>query len=127
MKITIATCQFPASSDDYRYPELYREYKRRGVQLMFHSYHAGGIDSRRFAEMQNAVGRENGAFNSRTTIPGITMPAAMYVAAANNYMWTSCPNSSRKESCWPAFFVRPDGIYYRAVKVQYGRSPVIDR
>jgi Carbon-nitrogen hydrolase len=28
---------------EYRYPELYREYKRRGVQLMFHSFHAGNI------------------------------------------------------------------------------------
>ena len=31
---------------DYRYPELYREYKRRGVRLMFHSYHAGNIPPR---------------------------------------------------------------------------------
>ena len=25
---------------DYRFPELYREYARRGVQLVFHSFHA---------------------------------------------------------------------------------------
>ena len=29
---------------DYRYPELYRAYKRRGVQLMFHSYHAAHMN-----------------------------------------------------------------------------------
>ena len=29
---------------DYRYPELYREYKRQGVQLMFHSFHAFRFD-----------------------------------------------------------------------------------
>ncbi len=24
--------------------------------------------------------------------------------------WISCPNSSARESCWPSFFVRPDGV-----------------
>ncbi|MBN6040102.1 carbon-nitrogen hydrolase family protein [Amycolatopsis sp. 195334CR] len=28
---------------EYRFPELYREYRRDGVQLVFHSYHAGNI------------------------------------------------------------------------------------
>ncbi|HEY2550637.1 MAG TPA: hypothetical protein VGI64_08670 [Streptosporangiaceae bacterium] len=44
------------------------------------------------------------------TYPGITMPAAMTAAAACNHLWISCPNTSRPESCWPAFFVRADGI-----------------
>ncbi len=34
----------------------------------------------------------------------------MKAAAANNYMWISCPNSSARQSCWPSFFLRPDGI-----------------
>src|SRR5271157_2772195 len=38
------------------------------------------------------------------------MPAAMTTAAACNHVWTSCPNSSAPQSCWPAFFVRADGI-----------------
>jgi len=25
-------------------------------------------------------------------------------------MWISCPNSSAPQSCWPSFFVRPDGV-----------------
>jgi deaminated glutathione amidase len=25
-------------------------------------------------------------------------------------MWISCPNSSARESLWPSFFVRPDGV-----------------
>jgi hypothetical protein len=25
-------------------------------------------------------------------------------------MWISCANSSAPESCWPTFFVRPDGV-----------------
>jgi predicted amidohydrolase len=95
---------------DYRYPELYREYKRRGVQLMFHSYHAGHITPTRFKEMQDYVGTGFHTINPGTTLPSITMPATMHAAAANNYMWISCPNSSARESCWPSFFVRPDGV-----------------
>jgi hypothetical protein len=38
------------------------------------------------------------------------MPAAMTTAAACNHVWISCPNSSAPESCWPAFFVRADGV-----------------
>jgi deaminated glutathione amidase len=33
---------------EYRYPELYREYKRKGVDLMFHSYHAANIGQKRY-------------------------------------------------------------------------------
>jgi len=95
---------------EYRYPELYREYKRRGVQLMFHSFHAGNMPPKRWKEMREYVGLNRGPINPGTTIPGITMPAAMHSAAANNYMWISCSNSSARESCWPAFFVRPDGV-----------------
>ena len=94
---------------DYRYPEVYREYKRKGVQLMFHSYHAGGVSPGRYKEIQNYVGKF-AKMSEGSTIPAITMPATMRSYAANNYFWISCPNSSRKESCWPAFFVRPDGV-----------------
>ena len=94
---------------DYRYPELYREYKRQGVQVMFHSYHAGGIATKKYKEIQKDI-IEFAAFNEGSTFPAITMPATMRSYAANNYVWISCPNSSAKESCWPAFFVRPDGV-----------------
>lgn len=36
---------------DYRYPELYRQYKRRGVEVMFHFYHAGNISPERWQAM----------------------------------------------------------------------------
>jgi predicted amidohydrolase len=85
---------------DYRYPELYREYKRKGVQLMFHSYHAGGIPSSRFAAMREEVSKDFWRLNPGSTIPGITMPATMIFEAANNHMWISCPTSSARESCW---------------------------
>jgi len=95
---------------DCRYPEPYREYKRRGVQLMFHSYHAGHITPKRFKAMRAYVGVDCQRLNPHSTIPGITMPATMIAAAASNYMWISCPNSSARESCWPGFFVHPDGV-----------------
>jgi len=95
---------------DYRYPELYREYKRRGVQLVFHSYHAGHVAPERLRAMREGVGARRHRINNGSTLPEITMRAAMHAAAANNYMWISCSNSSARESCWPAFFVRPDGV-----------------
>jgi len=80
---------------DFRYPELYREYKRRGVQLMFHAYH-------------NV--RRNPAKQRKLNIHGIVVPAGMQVDAANNYMWISATNSSRRASSWASFFVQPNGI-----------------
>jgi predicted amidohydrolase len=95
---------------DYRYPELYRDYKRRGVELLFHSYHAAKIDPETYAMMQEQVGRENHALNHGSTYPEITMPATMQAAAASSHLWISCANSSARQSCWPAFFVRADGV-----------------
>ncbi len=95
---------------DYRYPELYREYKKQGVQLMFHSYHAANIPPKRLETMRKQVGSEFHGLNNGTTLPEITMPASMQAAAASSHVWISCSNSSARESCWPAFFVRPDGV-----------------
>jgi len=95
---------------DYRYPELYREYKRKGVRLMFHSYHTGNIDPKRLQSMRSQVGAQFRKLNRGTTLPEITMPATMQGAAASSQMWISCANSSARESCWPAFFVRADGV-----------------
>ena len=80
---------------DFRYDELYREYKKRGVEFMFHSYH-------------NA--RMSAAKLRRYNIWGIIVPPTMQTYAANNYMWISSNNSSTPVSAWPSFFVRPDGI-----------------
>lgn len=60
--------------------------------------------------MRDTVGDSLHPLNPGTTLPGITMPATMHAAAVNNYMWISCPNSSARESCFPSFFVRPDGV-----------------
>jgi len=95
---------------DYRFPELYREYKRSGVQLMFHSFHAANVAPEVFHAMDTNFGTELLRLNGAGTYPGITMPPSMTAAAAANHMWISCPNSSAPESCWGSFFVRADGV-----------------
>lgn len=81
---------------DFRYPELYREYKRLGARLMFHSYHNGHSTKAKLRRSGN--------------IWGVIVPPTMQAHAANNYLWISANNTSRRESCWPSFFVRPDGV-----------------
>ena len=97
---------------DFRFPELYREYVKLGVQLVFHSFHAGNVPASLVAEVGDAIGTRFAAVNPAATFtyPGITMPAAMTTAAACNHVWISCPNTSARESMWPAFCVRADGI-----------------
>lgn len=95
---------------DYRFPELQREYKRRGVDVLFHSFHAGHMGPARLRAMREAVGPSYFRFNHGTTYPEITMPATMQAVAASSHVWISCSNSSARESCWPAFFVRADGV-----------------
>lgn len=80
---------------DCRYDELYREYKRRGVQLMFHSYHNARRPRVKMRKGNNL---------------GMIVPPTMQAYAANNYMCISANNSSQPISCWPSFFVRPDGM-----------------
>jgi predicted amidohydrolase len=42
-------------SYDYRYPELYREYARRGVQLVFHSFPAAAASPEQIAATGSAI------------------------------------------------------------------------
>lgn len=95
---------------DYRYPELYRDYKQKGVQVAFHSFHAGNIPPAQLGAMQAQVGEQYHRLSGGSTYPEITMPATMQAAAAANHVWISCSNSSARYSCWPAFFVRADGV-----------------
>ena len=97
---------------DYRFPELYRESKRAGVELMFHSFHAANASAERVAAIGDLIGPHLKKSNEAATFtyPGITMPASMTAAAAFNHVWISCTNSSAPQSLWPAFSVRADGI-----------------
>ena len=96
--------------NEYRYPELFREYKHRHVALLFHSFHAANISQKDYKAMQKQVGAKYHKLNHGSTLPEITMPASIQAAAASNHLWISCSNSSARESCWPNFFVRPDGV-----------------
>lgn len=95
---------------EYRYPELYRDYKRQGVDLLFHSFHAANNSDELMSELEAQVGAEHHDYNWGRTLPEITMPATLVATAAANHMWMSGANSSAPRSCWSSFFVRPDGV-----------------
>lgn len=74
---------------DVRFPELYREYKKLEVQLVFDSF-----------------------YNARAKGPGIhriIMRPSLQARAATNYLWISASNSSAYYS-WPSVFIQPDGV-----------------
>ena len=74
---------------DLRFPEIYRELCRRGVRLIFQSFH-----------------------NGRTDGPGIhehIMRQTLQAHAGMNATWISAPNSSAHYSRWPSVFIEPDG------------------
>lgn len=80
---------------DYRFPELYRDLKRRGVEVVLHSFH-NARHSQRVYEEEN--------------IWKDIVPATLMCHAATNHMWISATNSTTRYSLWPSFFVRPDGL-----------------
>ena len=84
---------------DWRYPEVYREYKRLGVELIFQSWYDGNIAD---DEMP------------RTGYITLTaMPATVQGHAACNHFWISAANTSRRNSLMAAMVVRPDGVIAR--------------
>lgn len=87
---------------DYRYPELYREYKKRGVKLVFHSYHMGHLTPSQWRKSHHMY--------------EVTVPGTMSTYAACNYLWISANNTSAPESCVPSFFVLPDGRISRRLR-----------
>ncbi len=80
---------------DYRFPELYRELKGLGVEVLLQSFHNARRD-RDTHENQN--------------IWKDIVPATMMCHAATNYFWVSAANSAARFSSWPTFFVQPDGL-----------------
>ena len=80
---------------DFRYCELYREYKKRGVRLLFILF-ANVVESEGEADRYSAY-RD-------------VVPAALMTHSANNYIWISANNSSCRYSLHTSFFVRPDGV-----------------
>lgn len=95
---------------DVRFPELYRELAGEEVELVFHSFHAGGVTKRGMREARAYAGSELERLSGAATIPGVVMPATVTASAANNYLWISASNNSARESCWASFVARPDGF-----------------
>lgn len=83
---------------EWRYPELYREYKKLDVQLVFHSWYDGGLDLAEF----RVKGKNEGEL----------IVGSVRGYAANNHIWISGSNTSKRQSCFPAFVVRPDGMIH---------------
>jgi predicted amidohydrolase len=79
---------------DYRFPELYRHYRRQGVRIQFQSFH-------------NA--RTTAVADRKYNIWKTIVPATMATRAAENHFWVSANNSTARPSCWASFSVRPDG------------------
>lgn len=79
---------------DYRFPELYRAYKKLGVQVLFQSFH-------------NA--RTSPVADQKYNIWRTIVPATMSCRAAENHIWISANNSTVRPSRWASFIVRPDG------------------
>jgi len=74
---------------DIRFPELYREYRKLEVDLLFQSF-----------------------YNARQKPGGIhpkIMPVTAQARAATNHFYMSLTNSSAASS-WPCHFITPDGL-----------------
>jgi predicted amidohydrolase len=81
---------------DIRFPELYREYAKLGVQVMFHSFY-------------NARQKEG-------SIHPKIMPPTAQAYAGTNHMYISLNNSSAPRS-WESRFITPDGLIVRALEL----------
>lgn len=81
---------------DIRFPELFRQYHKLGIQVLFHSFH-------------NAL-QKPGSIH-----PKIMPPTAQARAATNNF-FISMNNSSAKHS-WESLFITPDGLIQKRLKL----------
>jgi len=74
---------------DIRFPELYREYRKSGTDLIFQSFY--------------------NARQAKGSIHPVIMHVTAQAHAATNYFFMSLTNSSSRES-WPCYFITPDGL-----------------
>jgi len=84
---------------EWRYPELYREYKKLGVEVIFQSWYDGGLSSADYRFKGKAEGE--------------LILGSVRGYASNNYVWISGSNTSKQQSCFPSFLVQPDGVLYK--------------
>jgi deaminated glutathione amidase len=74
---------------DIRFPELYREYRKLGCDVIFQSFYNARAE--------------------KGSIHPLIMPVTAQSHAATNYFYMSLTNSSAPES-WPCHFITPDGL-----------------
>ena len=94
---------------EWRYPELYRNYQRLGVNIVFQSWYDGDLSRDAFQQSGKALGQ--------------VIPAAAQGHAVCNCLWISGANTSKPESCFGCFVVQPDGII--AAKAARNRPAVL--
>jgi predicted amidohydrolase len=76
---------------DFRYPELFRAYKRQGVELVLVSFHNAAMKREQYDKYL------------------IYVPATIQAAAASNYFTVSANNGTRRYA-WPSFVVNAEGV-----------------
>ena len=81
---------------EWRYPELYRQYYKMGVHVLFQSWYDGNYSEEEYREEGENLGE---------VIPGFVRGNA-----ANNKLWISASNTSKKQQGFSAFVCRPDGV-----------------
>lgn len=74
---------------DVRYPELFRDHKRSGVNIVFQSFYNA-----------RAEGRTDHSDIMHATVQG---------HSGSNYMWSSVANACGYYQSWPSIFVLPNG------------------
>ena len=80
---------------EWRYPELYRLYKKQKVDVILQAWYDGGLT----AEEMEAEGN----------VCSEVIPATVRGHAVCNHFWICGANTSRKQSCFGGFVARPDG------------------
>jgi len=88
---------------DIRFPELYRQYCKRGVRLMFHSFY--------------------NARQKPAAIHSKIMPPTGQAQAASNNMFVSMNNSCAPHS-WESLFITPDGLIEKRLTLDQPRVMV---
>ena len=87
---------------EWRYSELYREQISLGAEVVFQSWYDGNLSDRDYKLNGGEVG---------SLIIG-----TIRGHAANNYLWISASNTSKRESCFASFVVQPDGRIFNKSK-----------
>jgi len=89
---------------DLRFPELYRQLYKQGVDCIFQSLY--------------------NARQKKASVHTHIMRQSMQCRAATNYFWASMSNSSGYYSPYPSCFIQPDGKIVRQLKRNHPGSMV---